>query len=126
MGLREVLESWFRLKGRSLEHLSFAARRLAGIIMALYLLLHLVDISSLALGEEAYSALLNLFSGRLGLLADSLLWSILVIHGTLGVYSALVEAGYFLQHRRVLLVMAWISAIILIAIGVWVIAGVLA
>ncbi len=126
MGLVGVLKSWFSVKGRSFEHVSFSVRRLTGIVMAVYLLLHLIDISTLALGEEAYDTLLGLFGGKLGLLLDSLLWSILVLHGTLGVYSAIVELGYMLEHRRLLLILAWVSAVVLIVVGVWVIASVLA
>lgn len=125
MGLREVLSTWFRVKGRSLEHISFAARRLSGIIMALYLLGHLVDISTLLFGREVYSRLLSMFAGPLGLFIDSLLWAVLVIHGTLGIYSVIVEAGYLLEHRRALLVLAWVAAITMIVVGVWVISGVL-
>ncbi|QOJ79214.1 succinate dehydrogenase [Infirmifilum lucidum] len=126
MELVGVLKSWFRVRGRSFEHFSFSVRRLTGVVMALYLLLHLIDISTLVLGKEAYDALLGLFGGRLGLVADSLLWSALVLHGTLGVYSAIVELGYMLEHRRLLLILAWALAVVLIAVGVWVIACALA
>lgn len=125
VGLRDALVSWFRVRGRSLEHFSFSVRRLAGIVMALYLLLHLVDITTLVIGPEAYSALLRLFAGELGLVVDSLLWCALVLHGTLGIYSAVVEAGFMLEKRRLLLALAWASAIVLMVIGVWVIADVL-
>ena len=126
MGLREVLGSWLRVRGRSLEHVSFSVRRFTGIIMALYLLGHLVDISTIIMGPEVYSQLLNLFAGPLGIVVDSILWSVLVLHGTLGVYSAIVELGLLLEYRRKLLVLAWIFAIVFIILGVWVIAGVLA
>ncbi|MGC9107334.1 MAG: hypothetical protein ACP5IE_03980 [Infirmifilum sp.] len=125
MGLRDAFTSWFRIKGRSLEHVSFAIRRLTGIIMAFYLLGHLVDITTLLAGPEAYSQLLNLFAGPIGVVIDSFLWAVLVIHGTLGIYSAIVETGFLLEHRRKLLVIAWICALLFILLGVEVIINVL-
>jgi len=107
MGLGKAVRSWFQVKGRSAEHISFGLRRLAGIVLALYLVIHMVDISTLLLGREYYQALLNLFSSPVGLVFDIILWILLVAHGSLGLYSAIVEAGFLVDRRKELLVAAW-------------------
>lgn len=117
--------SWLKVKGRSLDHFSFLVRRLAGIVLVLYLFIHMVDISTILLGEEAYNSLLNIFASKIGLIFDIFLWTILVFHGSLGVYSIVTESGIFLEKRRYLLYIAWIGAIILIVVGSWVIINVL-
>ena len=121
MGLREALGSWLRVRGRSAEHVSFAVRRLAGVVLAIYLVVHIVDISTLLLGEHAYNTLLQAFASPLGLVFDIVLWALLVLHGALGLYSALVEAGLFLERRKLLLALAWAAALFFIAVGVVVI-----
>lgn len=121
MGLREAVRSWFQLKGRSAEHISFGVRRLAGVILALYLIVHMADISTLLLGEEAYNLLLRVFSSPLGLVFDIVLWVVLVIHGSLGLYSAVVEAGFLLDRRKEALALAWALVILFSLVGALVI-----
>lgn len=121
MKVRKAVSSWFRMKGRSAEHISFGARRLAGIVLAFYLIIHMVDISSLLLGKEAYQALLNFFSSPLGLAFDIILWIALVVHGSLGLYSAIIEAGFLVDRRKELLALAWALVVILSLIGATVI-----
>jgi succinate dehydrogenase / fumarate reductase cytochrome b subunit len=121
VGLGEALRSWLRVRGRSAEHVSFAVRRLAGVVLALYLVVHMVDISTLLMGEHVYSAFLQVFASPIGLVFDVVLWVFLVLHGALGLYSALVEAGLLLERRKVLLAAAWAAALLLLVVGVLVI-----
>lgn len=125
MGLGKAVRSWFQVRGRSAEHISFGLRRLAGVVLALYLVIHMVDISTLILGKEYYQALLNLFSSPLGLVFDIILWILLVAHGSLGLYSAIVEAGLFVDRRKELLAIAWALTVLFSLIGAVVIVNVM-
>jgi succinate dehydrogenase / fumarate reductase cytochrome b subunit len=80
----------------------------------------MVDISTLLMGEHVYSAFLQVFASPIGLVFDVVLWAFLVLHGALGLYSALVEAGLLLERRKVLLA-AWAAALLLLVVGVVVI-----
>ena len=126
MRLAEKLKAWLRVRGRSFDHFSFLIRRMTGIILAIYLLVHMADISTILLGEEAYNSLLRVFASPLGLVFDVFLWATLVLHGSLGVYSVLAETGLLLDKRKYLLYVAWIVALVLMFVGSWVIIDVLA
>ncbi|ABL78523.1 succinate dehydrogenase/fumarate reductase transmembrane subunit [Thermofilum pendens] len=115
--LRVVLSSWFRVKGRSLEHVSFSLRRLSGIVLALYFLVHMVDISTVVLGKEVYDSFLKVFTSPPAVLVDLFLWGVLVVHGVLGAYSAVVESGFLLEKRRQLLAASWLAIVVLFAVG---------
>jgi len=121
VGLKEALGSWLRVRGRSAEHVSFAVRRLSGVVLAIYLVIHMADISTLLLGEHVYEAFLEVFASPIGLVFDIALWVLLVLHGSLGLYSALVEAGWLLEKRKILLAAAWAAALFFIVVGVVVI-----
>ncbi len=120
MKVLKALAEWMRVKGRSAEYLSFAVRRASGLLLAAYLVVHMVDISTLLLGEEAYNALLEVFHGPLGLAFDATLIALLSLHGALGLYSMIVEAGLALRWRRALLALAWAGALAVTAAAVWV------
>lgn len=115
--MRVVLSSWFRVKGRSLEHVSFSLRRLSGIVLALYFLVHMVDISTVVLGKEVYDSFLKVFTSPPAVLVDLFLWGVLVVHGVLGAYSAVVESGFLLEKRRQLLAASWLAIVVLFAVG---------
>ncbi len=124
-GVLEVVKSWMRVRGRSLDHLSFAARRIAGLILVGYLFIHMVDISVLLLGEEAYNALTRVFTSGVGLVLDVFLWIMLVLHGSLGLYSIVVELGIWVERRRLLLLSSWAVIVSLSLLGAWIILNVL-
>uniref|UniRef100_A0A7C1GCN3 Succinate dehydrogenase n=1 Tax=Thermofilum adornatum TaxID=1365176 RepID=A0A7C1GCN3_9CREN len=124
MNIGYVLRSWFKLRGRSLEQVSFAARRLAGIIMALYFLAHVIDISTVVLGKDVYNAFVGVFTSPPAILVDLFLWAALVIHGVLGLYSLIVEMGIMVEKRKTLLAISWVTIVLLFLIGTWVIMNV--
>ena len=123
-GVVGALVEWMRVRGRSLEYFSFAVRRATGIFLAAYLLAHMVDISTILLGRGVYDALLDVFHGPIGLAFDVILVFSLSLHGALGIYSAVVEAGLCLKYRRALLAAAWIGGLAGAALIVWVILNV--
>ncbi len=111
MRVAGALREWLDVRGRSLEYVSFAARRATGLFLAAYLVVHMFDISVLLLGEEAYNSLLAVFHGPLGLAFDVLLVVALSLHGALGACSALLEAGLGVRWRRQLYLAAWLAGI---------------
>lgn len=125
MKVVEKIMAWLRVGGRSFDYLSFLVRRLTGVVLAIYLFIHMVDISTVLMGEEVYNNLLRVFASKAGLVFDIFLWIILVLHGSLGVYSMLTESGFLLDERKYLLYIAWIGAIVIIVAGSWVIISVL-
>ncbi len=109
MRVAEALREWLDVRGRSLEYVSFAARRATGLFLAAYLLVHMVDISVLVLGEQAYNSLLSVFHGPLGLAFDAVLVAALSLHGALGLCSAVLESGRGLRWRKQLYLAAWLA-----------------
>jgi succinate dehydrogenase / fumarate reductase cytochrome b subunit len=124
MRMGYVIRSWFKVRGRGLEQVSFAARRLAGIIMALYFLVHVIDISTVVLGKEVYDAFLEVFTSPSAIVVDLFLWAALVIHGVLGVYSLVIEMGIMVEKRKMLLALSWFIIVLFFLVGAWVIMSV--
>ena len=99
---------WLDPRGRHLGTWAFLANRLTGLGLVGYLYLHLVILSTLLRGPQAWDGLVELFRHPLFLAFDVLLVLGLAFHGLNGLRVALVGSGLLVDRQRALLVAAGI------------------
>jgi succinate dehydrogenase / fumarate reductase cytochrome b subunit len=97
---------WLDPRGRHLGTWAFVANRLTGLGLVAYLYLHLVILSTLLRGSEAWDGLVELFRRPAFLAFDLLLVAGLAFHGFNGLRVALVGSGLLVDRHRALLVSA--------------------
>src|SRR4029453_7012749 len=97
---------WLDPRGRHLGTWAFVANRLTGLGLVAYLYLHLVLLSTLLRGPEAWDGLVELFRRPVFLAFDLLLVAGLAFHGLNGLRVALVGSGLLVDRHRAPLVAA--------------------
>jgi succinate dehydrogenase / fumarate reductase cytochrome b subunit len=95
---------WLDPRGRHLGTWAFVANRLTGLGLVAYLYLHLVILSTLLRGPEAWDGLVELFRRPVFLAFDLLLVAGLAFHGLNGLRVALVGSGLLVDRHKALLV----------------------
>lgn len=108
---KRPLNAWFDVRGHKTGSWAFALNRLTGIGLALYLIIHLIVLSTLLRGEAAWDDFVALAKSTPFLLLDVVLIVGLVFHGLNGVRVVLVGTGIAADKQRV---MFWV----LMAIGI--------
>jgi succinate dehydrogenase / fumarate reductase cytochrome b subunit len=106
---RRGIAGWFDPRHRHLGAAAFALNRLAGLGIVVYLGLHLVILSQLARGPEAWDAFLAVATSPLVLALDVVLLAGLLVHGLNGVRVTLVGLGLVVSHQRAL----WIALMVM-------------
>jgi succinate dehydrogenase / fumarate reductase cytochrome b subunit len=104
------LSRWLDPRGRHLGTWAFVANRLTGLGLVAYLYLHLVILSTLLRGPEAWDGLVRLFRNPAFLAFDVLLVLGLAFHGFNGLRVALVGSGLLVDRHKALLAAAAILA----------------
>jgi succinate dehydrogenase / fumarate reductase cytochrome b subunit len=97
---------WLDPRRRHLGTWAFVANRLTGLGLVAYLYLHLVILSTLLRGPEAWDGLVELFRRPVFLAFDLLLVAGLAFHGLNGLRVALVGSGLLVDRHKALLVAA--------------------
>jgi succinate dehydrogenase / fumarate reductase cytochrome b subunit len=97
---------WLDPRGRQLGTWAFVVNRVTGLGLVAYLYLHLIVLSTLLRGPEAWDGLVELFRRPLFLAFDVLLVLGLAFHGVNGLRVALVGSGLLVDRHRALLVAA--------------------
>jgi succinate dehydrogenase / fumarate reductase cytochrome b subunit len=103
---------WFDPRHRRLGGLAFAVNRLSGLGILLYLYLHLVILSQLARGPEAWDAFVALATSPPILAFDVVLLAGLLVHGLNGVRITLVGLGLVISGQKAM----WIALMVMAAI----------
>ena len=107
--------NWLDSRGRGLGMWAFAAHRITGIGLVVYLLLHLVLLSILAQGQAGWDSFVALARTPVFLALDVVLIAGVLIHGLNGVRVALNGMGFGLRQQKPGLVgLAIIAAIALV------------
>ena len=116
---KRPLKSWFDVRGRKTGSWAFALNRLTGIGLSLYLFIHLIVLTTLLQGEEAWNDFVAIAKTPPFLVLDVLLIIGLVFHGLNGVRVALVGTGIAAGRQRSLFwILMIIGALIAIVGGV--------
>ena len=109
-GGRRRAARWLDPRGRHLGTWAFVANRLTGLGLVAYLYLHLVVLSTLLRGPQAWDGLVGLFRNPGFLALDVLLVAGLAFHGFNGLRVALVGSGLLVDRHKALLAAAAILA----------------
>ena len=97
---------WLDPRGRHLGTWAFVLNRLTGLGLVAYLYLHLIVLSTLLRGPDAWDGLVAVFRRPVFLALDVLLVLGLAVHGLNGLRVALVGSGLLVDRHRALLVAA--------------------
>lgn len=92
--------SWFDARRRGLGMWAFVLHRLTGILLVVYLFLHFVVFSTLALGPAAYDSLIPIMKSPFLFFFDVGLFLALLYHGLNGLRVTLVGLGMGVQHQK--------------------------
>ena len=99
---------WLDPRGRHLGTWAFVANRLTGLGLVAYLYLHLVILSTLLRGPEAWDGLVELFRRPVFLAFDVVLVLGLAFHGFNGLRVALAGSGLLVDRHKAMLAAAGI------------------
>jgi len=115
---RKALRAWFNPRGRGLGFIAFALHRITGIGLTLYLLLHMVVLSILLQGEDAWDRFVAVAKSPVMLLFDLILIAGILIHGLNGLRVSLVGLGFGVrQHKILFWIVMLLSALIFLYTG---------
>jgi succinate dehydrogenase / fumarate reductase cytochrome b subunit len=103
---------WFDVRGKSLFHVSYSFHRLTGLILLLYLIMHLSYLTSLTFGEKVYEAFIATTVTPAFLAFDILLVLAGVYHGVNGLRLILHEFGFAYDARRPLLYLSYVVILV--------------
>ena len=116
---KRPLRSWFDVRGRKTGSWAFALNRLTGIGLSLYLFIHLIVLTTLLQGEQAWNDFVAIAKTPPFLMLDVLLIIGLLFHGLNGLRLALVGSGIAAGKQRSLFwTLMIIGALIAIVGGV--------
>ena len=99
-GLGFLIQRWILPLKRGIGTWAFVFNRWSGVLLAIYLYVHLGILTTIAFSSDAYNQFLVVAKSPFGLLFDVVLVLLLLYHGFNGlriIYSAL--AGKIEQHR---------------------------
>ncbi len=92
--------SWLDPRGRAAEGRAFALHRITGLLLVIYMYVHLCVLSMLVTGNSAWHSFLSLVTAKGFLAFDVVLIGMLLFHGLNGIRVALVGSGYLVQHEH--------------------------
>jgi len=111
-------QRWFTVKGRSLFSIAFSLHRLTGIVLTIYLCMHLAYLTSIRMGKEVFESFIATTVTPQFLIFDILLILAGIYHGVNGLRLIIHEFGLAYESRKSIL---YIS--VAIALIVWLIAS---
>lgn len=111
------VSAWFNPFKRDMSYWGFVLNRVAGLGLVVYLILHLVVLSTLLGGEEGWNTFVRIAKHPAVLTLDVVLIAGILGHGLNGLRVALVGSGLLVRWQRQLFVILMIIAVILLVIG---------
>lgn len=114
---RRGFVGWFDPRGRRLGGLAFILNRLTGIGLVLYLYLHLVVLSMLVQGPNAWDTFVDIALSPPFLALDVILLTGMLFHGLNGIRVGLVGMGLVVSRQRALFVAALVITVFVAFIG---------
>jgi succinate dehydrogenase / fumarate reductase cytochrome b subunit len=114
---RRGVVGWFDPRGRRLGGLAFIVNRLSGIGLVLYLYLHLMILSMLVQGPNAWDDFVRIATSPPFLALDVLLLTGMLIHGLNGIRVGLVGLGMVASRQRALFIALMAVAAVVALVG---------
>ena len=113
------LQAWFDVRKRNLGSWAFAINRLTGMGLIVYLVLHLIVLSTLLQGEQGWDKFLEIARSPFFLAFDIVLIFGILFHGLNGIRVALIGMGIGAKnHRSLFWVLMFIGAVLLV-VSAW-------
>ncbi len=113
-----AFKAWFDPRGRGLGFIAFALQRITGIGLVFYLLLHMVILSTLLQGPDAWDQFIAFAKSPIMLLLDVILIAGILIHGLNGLRVSIIGLGYGVsKHKTIFWIMMLLSALIFLYAG---------
>ena len=107
---------WFDPRHRGHGGRGLALHRITGLVIVLYLYLHLGVLSMLLIGRSSWSSFLSLVTAKSFLALEAVLIAAVAFHGLNGIRVALVGSGIAVPRERG---MFWIATALAIAVGIF-------
>ena len=101
-GRGPAASGWLEPRGRGRGGRALALHRLTGLVIVLYLYLHLAVLSMLLIGHSAWSSFLSLVTAKSFLALEAVLIAAVLFHGLNGIRVALVGSGIAVRRERAL------------------------
>lgn len=102
---------WLDPRGKSAGSIGFLINRAAGLGLTVYLFLHLVVLSQLAMGAEAFDGFIELAHNPIIVGAEFIVILAVVLHGVNGLRIALTSFGVQVGSQKSMLILALIIAV---------------
>ncbi|MGO9900457.1 MAG: hypothetical protein ACLP0J_12340 [Solirubrobacteraceae bacterium] len=91
---------WLDPRGRAAEGRAFALHRITGLLIVVYLYVHLCVLSMLLVGNSSWHRFLSLVTAKGFLAFDILLILMLLFHGLNGIRVAVVGSGIGVRYEH--------------------------
>jgi succinate dehydrogenase / fumarate reductase cytochrome b subunit len=114
---RRGMAGWFDPRGRRMGGFAFILNRLTGLGLVLYLYLHLVVLSLLARGPEAWDQFVDIALSPPFLALDVLLLTGMLIHGLNGIRVGLVGLGLVASRQKAMFIALMVIAALVAVTG---------
>lgn len=115
-GLGPSESGWLDPRGRSHGGRGLALHRVTGLVIVVYLYLHLGVLSMLLIGRSSWSSFLSLVTAKSFLALEAVLIAAVAFHGLNGIRVALVGSGIGVPRERG---MFWIAIALAIGVGIF-------
>lgn len=114
---RRGLAGWFDPRGRRLGGYAFILNRLSGMGLVLYLYMHLVILSLLVQGPNAWDTFVDIALSPPVLVFDVILLAGMLFHGLNGIRVGLVGMGLVVSRQKALFIAAFVVAAFVTFVG---------
>ena len=98
---------WLEPRGRGHGGRALALHRVTGLVIVVYLYLHLAVLSMLLIGRSAWGSFISLVTAKGFLALEAVLIGTVLFHALNGIRVALVGSGIAVKHEAAML---WVSA----------------
>jgi len=103
--------NWFNPAGRSSGTFGFMVNRIAGIGLTIYLFMHLLMLSKLISGKEAFDAFIEFAHNPIIVAGEFLVVFAVLLHGINGLRIALTSFGIGNRYQKIMLIICLILAL---------------
>lgn len=114
---RRGFVGWFDPRGRRLGSYAFILNRLSGLGLVLYLYMHLMILSLLVQGPDAWDTFVNIALSPPVLVFDVVLLAGMLFHGLNGIRVGLVGLGLVANRQKALFIAAMVIAAFVTFVG---------